>query len=101
MTESNKSTIPGFEAFTDPMRQKRVVICPQATVVYTLAEQDDPRSLLKHHLHPTDKDQQIRDILAANPKAEFTPELQSALGITIVSIQKTPQPSSTGWDVGF
>jgi hypothetical protein len=103
MTNPKKDDDAGFKLFTRPLDKPRVLTCPQAVVIYTLAHDDDPIALLKHHLSPDALDQKIREILAANPKIDFTPKLQSALGITIISIQRTPQsqPSSNEWGVGF
>jgi hypothetical protein len=96
----------GFDLFTGSYREQHVVTCPQGTVVYKLTEKDDPIALLKHHLHPAEitaaTDQTIRDILATNPDAEFTPDLQAALGITVISFQKAPQRAAAAeWDVGY
>jgi hypothetical protein len=101
-----KNDDPGFDLFTHPHREQRVLTCPQGIVVYQIAEKDDPIALLKHQLHPTENleaiEQKIRNILAANPDTEFTPELQEALDIKVISFQKAPQkPSATEWDVGF
>ena len=101
MTKPKKDDDAGFKLFTQPLDKPHVLTCPQAVVIYTLARDDDPIALFTHHLRPDAIDQKIREILAANPNVEFTQELQSALGITVISVQKTPQPSSTGWDVGF
>lgn len=98
MTERKVPDEPGFELFTSPYHEQRVLSCPEGTLVYQLAERDDPIALLKHHLRPGDIDQKIREILAANPNVEFTPELQAALGITIISYQKTSR-SSLGEDI--
>ena len=97
---------PGFGFFTRPYREQHVLTCAQGTVVYKLAEKDDPVALLKRHLHPRESvettEQKIRDILATNPNAEFTSDLQAALGITVISFQKAPQRAAgTEWDVGF
>jgi len=84
---------PGFELFTKPYREPHVLTCLQGIVVYKIAERDDPGALLKHHLHPEAIEQRIRDILATNPLTEFTPELQEALGINVISFQKAPLPT--------
>lgn len=98
MTKKEDPDNSGFEIFTRPYREQHVLTCSQGVMVYKLLARDDPVALLKHHLHPADTDQKIREILAANPNTEFTPELQAALGIKVISFQRTTR-SSLGEDI--
>lgn len=98
-----------FQLFTSPHSKQHVLTCPQGIMAYKITEQDDPISLLRHHLHPDAVDQKLREILAANPNTKFTPELQAALGITVIDFQPTPakppeptaKPATPGIRISF
>ena len=89
--------------FLDAVQKPRVVTCPQGVLAYSISQNPGGSEILTRLFDPESIDQQIRDILAANPKADFTPELQRALGITVMDFQRAPnQPSlNTSEDVIF
>lgn len=95
MTKKKSRSDRGFEFFTRPYREQHVLTCPQGTVAYRLVRRDDPVALLKHHVHSSDTDKKIQEILAANPNIQFTPNLQEALGIEVIDFQPAPpQPKA-------
>ena len=84
---------PGFQQFLRFFSKPRIITCPQAVVTYTISEEDDASSIINHLLHPADKEQRIREILAANPDADLT-AYESALGIKIIKVdRKANRPS--------
>ena len=91
MKNRNPQGDSSFEFFTGPLREEHVVTCPQGTVVYRLAERDDPVALLKFHLHAADKlrdvERQIREVLSSNPSLDLRQHksIQESLGITVLS----------------
>ena len=95
MKKSQDPDDPGFKLFTGPVHKAHIVSCPQGVVTYTLADEGNPWVILKQHVRPSDKDQQIRDILAANPDVDLQ-QLEGPLGIKIVNFQKSkPAPKPT------
>jgi hypothetical protein len=107
MKKQNPEDDPGFKLFTSPYGKQHILTCPQGTVVYKMAEHDDPIALLKHHLHPADSlagtEQKIREILASNPSVDLKHHrpIQDALGITVISYDRTvlEQPQAPNGDV--
>jgi hypothetical protein len=107
-TPADKPKRPSLQDFSrsiflDAVQKPRIVTCPQGVVAYSISPNPRGSEILTRLFDPESIDQKIRDILAANPKAEFTPELQRALGITVMDFQRAPnQPSlNTSEDVLF
>lgn len=86
--------------FIESVAEPRVVTCPQGIVVYAVPDRPSVRSVIRVAFDFKRIDQQIKDILAANPDADLAGDehLQKALGVKILSVQKTkpPQPPDEG-----
>ena len=76
--------------------EPRVVTCPEGVVAYVPLPPDARRpklgQLLGRLFDPEAMDNKIREIFAANPDTDFA-ALAPALGIKVISAQKTKPPA--------
>ncbi len=87
--------------YLDALQAPRIVICEQGVVTYSILSSSRSLSVASHLISPQSTDQKIKEILAVNPDTDFTPEIQSALGITVHTFQKAKRPSQPAEDVIF